>query len=197
VIPVVVGSSPISHPIIVVCWYLPRLAGCEQYKVSFAEVAKLVDAPDLGSGALGVRVRVSPSAPSLIDRIDWVRVFVPLSKIKRPVTDGPFCIRLPARGQLIGEDDSVGSRLTRYHSRCHHGNLSLHPLRCGLPVLVADGHAAFVILFSFLFSLFSFLFSLFSFLFSLFSFLFSGFWILDSGFWILDSGFWILHDLSK
>ena len=49
VIPVVVGSSPISHPIIVI---FPN-----------AGVAKLVDAPDLGSGALGVRVRVSSPAP--------------------------------------------------------------------------------------------------------------------------------------
>ena len=36
VIPVVVGSSPISHP---------------KKKFRAAEVAKLVDAPDLGSGA--------------------------------------------------------------------------------------------------------------------------------------------------
>ncbi len=130
-----------------------------------------------GSGEIGRRTRFrfwrprressSLSFRTIIDRrIDWVRAFVSLSKTKRPVTDGPFCIRLPARGQLIGEDGSVGSRPTRHRSRCHHGNLSLHPLRCGLPVLVADGHAAFVILFSFLFSLFSFLFSLFSFLFS-------------------------------
>ena len=47
VIPVVVGSSPISHPMIILV----------------AGMAKLVDAPDLGSGALGVRVRVSLPAP--------------------------------------------------------------------------------------------------------------------------------------
>ena len=50
VIPVVKGSSPFSHPIL---------------QSSFAGVAKLVDAPDLGSGALGVRVRVSSPAPPL------------------------------------------------------------------------------------------------------------------------------------
>lgn len=49
VIPVVKGSSPFSHPIL---------------QSSFAGVAKLVDAPDLGSGALGVRVRVSSPAPT-------------------------------------------------------------------------------------------------------------------------------------
>ena len=49
VIPVVEGSSPSSHPIL---------------STDFAGVAKLVDAPDLGSGAYGVRVRVSSPAPS-------------------------------------------------------------------------------------------------------------------------------------
>ena len=48
VIPVVEGSSPSSHPIL---------------SADFAGVAKLVDAPDLGSGAFGVRVRVSSPAP--------------------------------------------------------------------------------------------------------------------------------------
>ena len=43
-VPVVVGSSPIIHPI---------------FK---AEVAELVDALDLGSSVFDVRVRVSPSA---------------------------------------------------------------------------------------------------------------------------------------
>ena len=47
VIPVVVGSKPSSHPILILS----------------AGVAELVDAPDLGSGALGVRVRVSSPAP--------------------------------------------------------------------------------------------------------------------------------------
>ena len=47
VIPVVESSSLSSHPI----------PFC-------AEVAKLVDAPDLGSGAFGVWVRVPPSAVS-------------------------------------------------------------------------------------------------------------------------------------
>ena len=51
VIPVVVGSSPTSHPILIKS--ITLLAG----------VAKLVDAPDLGSGAFGVRVRVSSPAP--------------------------------------------------------------------------------------------------------------------------------------
>ena len=51
VIPVVVGSSPTSHPILTKS--ITLLAG----------VAKLVDAPDLGSGAFGVRVRVSSPAP--------------------------------------------------------------------------------------------------------------------------------------
>ena len=50
VIPVVEGSSPSSHPIL---------------STDFAGVAKLVDAPDLGSGAYGVRVRVSSPAPFL------------------------------------------------------------------------------------------------------------------------------------
>ena len=53
VIPVVKGSSPFSHPIL---------------QSSFAGVAKLVDAPDLGSGALGVRVRVSSPAPFIPQR---------------------------------------------------------------------------------------------------------------------------------
>ena len=44
VIPVVVGSIPPSHP-------------------SPAGMAELVDAPDLGSGALGVRVQVSFPVP--------------------------------------------------------------------------------------------------------------------------------------
>ena len=47
VIPVVVGSSPIIHPI------------------CLAKVAELVDALDLGSSGHTVRVRVSPFAPFL------------------------------------------------------------------------------------------------------------------------------------
>ena len=39
---------------------LPAKLQCEP----LADVAELVDAPDLGSGAFGVRVRVSPSAPA-------------------------------------------------------------------------------------------------------------------------------------
>ena len=46
VIPGVKGSSPFSHPI-----------------HFSAGVAELVDAPDLGSGAYGVRVRVPSPAP--------------------------------------------------------------------------------------------------------------------------------------
>ncbi len=61
VIPVVKGSSPFSHPIL---------------QSSFAGVAKLVDAPDLGSGALGVRVRVSSPAPPLNKQL-LVAFFIP------------------------------------------------------------------------------------------------------------------------
>ncbi len=53
VIPAVVGSNPIGHP----SYSLASVAG-------FAEVVELVDTLDLGSSASGVRVRVSPSAPS-------------------------------------------------------------------------------------------------------------------------------------
>ena len=59
VIPVVVGSSPISHPI-------------ERFSYHHsAGVAKLVDAQDLGSCAFGVRVRVPSPAPSIKLRLDF------------------------------------------------------------------------------------------------------------------------------
>ena len=45
--------------------YQVGVIGCvdDENQALFAEVAKLVDAPDLGSGALGVWVQVPPSAP--------------------------------------------------------------------------------------------------------------------------------------
>lgn len=56
VIPVVESSSLSSHPISLRIQSFPK-------KFLNGEVAKLVDAPDLGSGAFGVWVRV-PSSPN-------------------------------------------------------------------------------------------------------------------------------------
>ena len=69
VIPGVKGSSPFSHPI-----------------HFSAGVAELVDAPDLGSGAYGVRVRVPSPAP-------YHTFLTSLFKFKLPLKI-PYVIRL-------------------------------------------------------------------------------------------------------
>ena len=63
---------------------LPAKLQCEP----LADVAELVDAPDLGSGAFGVRVRVSPSAPAAQASIE-----ASSSAQQRPTTG---LLRLPA-----------------------------------------------------------------------------------------------------
>lgn len=62
------NASPRHHPSRK-CWI--GGGAVARMRASCADVAELVDAPDLGSGALGVRVRVSPSAPPA--KIPYVR----------------------------------------------------------------------------------------------------------------------------
>ncbi len=59
----IVGVSPSGKA----AGFDPAIPRFKSWYSSHAEVAKLVDALDLGSSIYDVRVQVSPSAPSLLD----------------------------------------------------------------------------------------------------------------------------------